>query len=184
MKTAVNTLIVNLFGAPSSGKSTAAAFIFAQLKMAGLDCELVTEFAKDKTWEENWSSLKNQAYIFGKQYRRMERVWGKVDVIITDSPLMTSIVYNDRPELGEPFQDMIMDVHNNYNNMNFLLFRNTYEKGEGRTQDQSAAREIHNKILQMLAHFEVDYDILEGTKESCEEIVDAILGELGIKEDK
>ena len=44
-------LVVNLFGAPGAGKSTGAAYIFSQLKMAGINAELVTEFAKDKVWE-------------------------------------------------------------------------------------------------------------------------------------
>ena len=45
-----NTLVVNLYGAPGSGKSTGAAYIFAKLKMLGVNCELITEFAKDKVW--------------------------------------------------------------------------------------------------------------------------------------
>ena len=43
-------MVVNLFGAPGAGKSTGAAYIFAILKMHGIDAELVTEFAKDKLW--------------------------------------------------------------------------------------------------------------------------------------
>lgn len=48
-----NTLIVNLFGAPGTGKSTGAAYIFSKLKMAGVDAEYVTEFAKDKVWDNS-----------------------------------------------------------------------------------------------------------------------------------
>ena len=59
------TLVVNLFGAPGSGKSTAAAYIFALLKMAGINAELVTEFAKDKVWEEAKAAFENQQYLFG-----------------------------------------------------------------------------------------------------------------------
>ena len=43
-----NCLVVNLFGVPGAGKSTGAAYIFSQLKMAGVNAELITEFAKDK----------------------------------------------------------------------------------------------------------------------------------------
>ena len=46
-------LVVNLFGAPGAGKSTGAAYIFSKLKMSGINVELVTEFAKDKVWEES-----------------------------------------------------------------------------------------------------------------------------------
>ena len=42
-------MIINLFGGPGTGKSTGAAYIFAKLKMCGVNCELITEFAKDMT---------------------------------------------------------------------------------------------------------------------------------------
>ena len=34
-----DTLIVNLYGGPGSGKSTGAAYIFSMLKMVGVDAE-------------------------------------------------------------------------------------------------------------------------------------------------
>lgn len=46
-------LVINLFGVPGAGKSTGAAYIFARLKMLGINTELVTEFAKDKVWDCN-----------------------------------------------------------------------------------------------------------------------------------
>ena len=55
------TLVVNLFGVPGAGKSTGAAYIFAMLKMYGINAELITEYAKDKVWEENTQAFKNQA---------------------------------------------------------------------------------------------------------------------------
>lgn len=54
----MKTIVVNLFGAPGAGKSTGAAYIFALLKMAGVEAELVTEFAKDKVWEGNTAVLR------------------------------------------------------------------------------------------------------------------------------
>ena len=84
-------ILVNLFGAPGAGKSTGAAYIFSQLKMAGINAELVTEFAKDKVWEESKEPFNNQAYIFGQQYFRISRCADKVDVIVTDSPPLAFI---------------------------------------------------------------------------------------------
>ena len=52
---------------PQGGKSTGAAYIFSKLKLAGVNAELVTEFAKDKVWEDTKAVFENQAYIFGKQ---------------------------------------------------------------------------------------------------------------------
>lgn len=95
---------INLFGAPGAGKSTLAAIVFAKLKMMGINCELVTEFAKDKVWEKNNEALSNQIYIFAKQYYRMSRCAGQVDVIVTDSPLFLSPFYNKDPEIDEPLK--------------------------------------------------------------------------------
>ena len=41
------TLVVNLLGAPGSGKSTIAASIFSKLKFQNLNVELVSEYAKE-----------------------------------------------------------------------------------------------------------------------------------------
>ena len=67
-------IVLNLFGVPSAGKSTGAAYIFSKLKMAGVDAELITEFAKDKVWEDNKEVFKpdNQCYLFGKQFYKIK----------------------------------------------------------------------------------------------------------------
>ena len=52
-------IVCNFFSGPGAGKSTLAAAVFAKLKMLGVNCELVTEFAKDKTWEKNYTALSN-----------------------------------------------------------------------------------------------------------------------------
>lgn len=84
-------LVVNLFGVPGAGKSTGAAYVFSMLKMRGINVEYIPEYAKDKVWEDNTEVFKNQAYVFGKQSFRMSRCKDKVDVIVTDSPLLLSL---------------------------------------------------------------------------------------------
>ena len=96
-------ILVNLFGAPGAGKSTGAAYIFSRLKMAGVNAELVTEFAKDKVWEENKAVFKNQAYIFGKQYFKISRCADKVDVVIDggDGGLVPSTIVDCTENIPE-----------------------------------------------------------------------------------
>ena len=43
-------IVINLFGAPGVGKSTAAAYLYHLLSSRGISTELVTEFAKD-SWQ-------------------------------------------------------------------------------------------------------------------------------------
>ena len=67
----MDTIVVNLFGEPSAGKSTCAMDITAQLKRHGVNAEYVSEFAKDKVYENNGEVFKHQEYLFGKQSFKM-----------------------------------------------------------------------------------------------------------------
>ena len=104
-------LLVNLCGAPGAGKSTGAAYIFSKLKMKGINAELVTEYVKDKVWENSTDLIKDQLYVFGNQWHRLNRLKDKVDVVITDSPLLLSLVYNSNKELfGNDFENLVITV--------------------------------------------------------------------------
>lgn len=88
--------VINLLSGPGAGKSTTAAGLFYQMKLKGINVELITEYAKDMTWEERYNTLSNQLYIFAKQYSRQLRVKNKVDYIVTDSPLLLSFFARGR----------------------------------------------------------------------------------------
>ena len=105
-----------MLGAPGAGKSTGAAHIFSQLKLAGVNAELVTEFAKDKVYEETKEVWNNQAYIFGKQSFKISKLNEKVDVVVTDSPLFLSILYNQDDLLGGEFNTVVKRVFSHYDN--------------------------------------------------------------------
>lgn len=174
-------ILVNLFGAPGAGKSTGAAYIFSRLKMAGVNAELVTEFAKDKVWEENKAVFKNQAYIFGKQYFKISRCADKVDVIITDSPLLLSVVYNTDPVLGENFNNVVRDVMNSYDCRNYYLSRVKPYNPVGRHQTESESDAVGNVIHNLLESEKIEYTTYPGEEAGYECIVIDILKELGIE---
>lgn len=69
----MNTIVINLFGEPGVGKSTAAMDITAKLKRKDINAEYVSEFAKDKVYENNGKVFKHQEYLFGKQSFKMGR---------------------------------------------------------------------------------------------------------------
>lgn len=168
-------IVVNLFGVPSAGKSTGAAYIFSQLKLNGINAELITEFAKDKVWENNTEVFKNQAYLFGKQSYRMSRCRDKVDVLITDSPLPLSIFYNKDAVLGEDFNRTVMNVFNSYNNLNYLLLRVKPYNPIGRHQTEKESDELKQPMVDLLNNRNIKYSEYEGCVEGYDEIVSDIL---------
>jgi hypothetical protein len=141
-------IVVNLFAGPGVGKSTNAARIFAELKMKGVNCEMALEFAKDKVWEESFRTMDDQIYIFGKQFHRIWRLKDKVDVIICDSPLPISIVYDK--ENSQAFHQLIMEQFNKFDNLNFLLERGTEYQEAGRVQTEEEAKEVDKVVKNVL----------------------------------
>lgn len=155
------TLVLNLFGTPSAGKSTGAAYIFSKLKMAGINAELVTEFAKDKVWEENHEVFKpdNQFYIGAKQFFRLNRCSDKVEVIVTDSPLPLSAFYNKSDILGEEFNKVIMNCFNSFNNVSYLIIRDKPYNPKGRLHTEEESDAMKQPLIDLLDKYGIDYKV-------------------------
>jgi nicotinamide riboside kinase len=155
------TLVINLFGGPGSGKSTLCALVFGKLKMMGVNCEMATEYVKDIVWEESFKKMENQIYIFGKQHSRVNRLLGKVDIIITDSPLLNSVVYDisKNPYL----KDLVIYEFKNLNTLNFYVKRKFDYRPDGRVQDLDQAREVDIEYLNLIKENNIQfYDIESG----------------------
>lgn len=169
-------IVVNLFGAPGSGKSTGAAYIFSKLKMAGINAELVDEFAKAKVWEESKEAFNNQVYILGKQYFKMSRCAEKVDVIVTDSPVLLSILYNNNPKvLGKPFDNLVCNIFNSYNNKNYLINRVKPYNPKGRLQTEEESDALKQPLIDIMNKYNIDFIEYNGIEEDYDKIVEEII---------
>ena len=175
-------LVINLFGAPGAGKSTGAAMVFAELKKRGVNAELVTEFAKDKTWEGNATALGCQEYVFGKQSYRLARCRADVDVIVTDSPLPLSLLYVKDSALTADgaFQKVVMNVFNSYNNLNFYILRVKPYNPKGRNQTEAESDALNGPLQTLLAENKIPYCCIYGDDEGYAEIVRRVAEWLGL----
>lgn len=167
------TIVVNLFGAPGSGKSTGASYIFAALKLKGVNAEIATEFAKEKVWEENSCIFKCQPYIFGKQVYRLVRLMDKVDVVITDSPILLSAYYskNDVPS----FLWAVEDTFDEYNNKNYFILRDKPYNPKGRFQTEEESNQVSKDLKEFLNKKNLNYKTVKGNIEGYNMIVNDIM---------
>ena len=170
--------VINLFGAPGAGKSTGATYIFSQLKMRGINAEYVSEFPKDKVWEESKEAFKNQAYLFGNQYFRISRCKDKVDVIVTDSPLPLSLLYNQDVNLGEDFNKVVMKVFNSFNNLNYYINRTKPYNPKGRLQNEKESDELVSPLKNLLTINEIKYNEYNGELSDYNKIVEDIINKI------
>lgn len=152
-----------------------AAALFADLKKRGFNAELVTEYAKDKVWEHNDTVFSNQVYILGKQSYRVSRVAGQVDVIITDSPILLSAIYNPDPEIQNELEALTVKMFNQYNNLNIVLKRTFPYQKEGRMHSEEQSSEIYQKIIECLNQNGIGYSVFDNKDDTQQALMDIIV---------
>ena len=91
----MKTTVIELLGGPGCGKSTLAADIFVQMKRNGISVEMIPEHVKYWAWDNKPVGPFDQAYLFGQQVRHETRLYGQVEYIISDSPVIMYPVYEE-----------------------------------------------------------------------------------------
>lgn len=160
-----STLYVNLMSGPGAGKSTTAAGLFYRLKRSGFNCELIQEYAKDKTWSEDKQTLLCQPYVTGKQFYRTTRLLDKVEIAITDSPFILGALYQGMG-CTPSWENWLFEAFKEFNNLNILLVRNSDNhpyNPMGRHQTEDLAKEKDHETKDLLDKHKIDYFEVEMT---------------------
>lgn len=153
------TPLLSLYGGPGTGKSTTAALLFAAYKQAGVNVELAHEVAKDYTWEGAHGKLGFQPLIAAEQMWRYERLARKVDLIITDTSTLLSVIHGKVGGGSTAFNDWIIDDYRRRNTIDVFLTRNPMRayNPSGRLQSADSAKSMDTTIRTMLQHYGVDH---------------------------
>lgn len=157
------TNIISLYGGPGAGKSTSAAYLYYLLKAESKNAELVREYVKDWAWEGRKIGTYDQIYFLGKQVRHESMLYGKVDWIVTDSPILMNAYYASiycTPSLGPGikaatlafYKQAMEDGHTHYN---IMLRRSKPYISDGRYQTEDQAREIDDGVRSMLNELQI-----------------------------
>jgi hypothetical protein len=177
----MKTKVINMFGGPGVGKSTIATGLFSAMKQRRMEVEYVSEYAKEITWEKTNALLDNQIHVFAEQFRRQFRLLGKVNWIVTDSPLVLSAVYfnkyaKDQSTFTDSYlklcEKFFMESFNQFDNRNIVIERSKLYNPNGRNQTLEQAIEIDQEIVDILLDFDIDYREVWGSES---EIIQKIL---------
>lgn len=160
-------LVINLIGGPGCGKSTAASGLFYALKKLQVNAELSLEWVKNKVYEESFHCMDDQIYIFAKQHHKLFVLQDKVDVVVTDCPLLNSLVYGER---RDSFDAMVMDLFNEFNNLNIVIRRKQKYVTDGRIETAEEAMNIDDKYIEIMEKNNIPYLEIDNV-DACDFIV-------------
>jgi len=138
--------------------SSYASGIQYRLKVSGYNSEYIQEYAKDKTWSEDKQTLLCQPYVTGKQFYRTTRIMNKVEVAVTDSPILTGILYQQKK--SKHFESWVVEAFKECNNLNFFLVRNTEHhpyNPAGRSQSLEEAIAKDKEMKDVLDKYDIPY---------------------------
>lgn len=161
------TILISLLGQPSSGKTTLSAKLFAKLKELGINAEYAPEYVKSWCYEGKKVNKYGQYTIFGEEVRRQSRLFGSVDIAISDSPVMLTGFYNSYYNNGD---DSLNEACRGFYNkakedgirlLNFFLPRKKKYDTKGRYQTQEQADEIAVLLKEWLNKEGYEYEVLD-----------------------
>lgn len=171
-----NTKVINLFGGAGIGKSTFAANLFGEMKAKGYNVELAREWVKLWAYEKRQMTYADQTIVFGHQVQEETQFYGKVDILITDSPLILSGFYeklNYKTELMLPVAKSIMkeaELKGIYY-WNLLLTRLHCYQTEGRWQTEKQAKEQDKLMAKFLKDNKLTYEKMNTIEDVMIELI-------------
>lgn len=153
-------VVINAFGGPGAGKSTACMDICQQLKKMGYNAEYVQEYAKELVYEQNFEMLngspENQFKVLQEQTRRLDRLYDQVEFIVTDSPVLLNTIYNQ--QLTPEYSELVKQLNSQYTNFSFFIERDAENfQQEGRIHNLKESIEKDNEIKTLLKDNDIYY---------------------------
>lgn len=167
--------VINFFGAPGVGKTTKTLELTSLLKRNQIDAEPSLEVVKEYIYSGTESLLAHQNFIFAQQERQLRILNNsqETEFTITDAPLLHSSFYE--PE-NYPlfFKDLVFEIFNEYDNVNFFIKRTHQYSHQGRLQDEQESLKLSNQMYAFLINNNVPFIEINST-DSIEDVFDVIM---------
>lgn len=123
------TIVINAFGSNEAEKNKACMYVAAELMRRGYSTEYVPDYTKELVYDNVTGlldgSLNSHKQILEEQVRRIDRLNGKVDFIITADPiLLNGTNLANTPEKAD-FEANVAERFNSHDNFCFFVNDNT-----------------------------------------------------------
>lgn len=160
-----HTIVINAFAGPGAGKTTSCLEVAEKLKKQGFVTEYVQEYAKELVYDNNLTMLdghyEHQFEILKEQMKRINRLYGKVDFILTDSPVLLNNTYLNEDKGTNDYAtycENVKKIYALYNNFNYFVERDksAFEK-EGRIQNLEQSIVIDEELKNTLHNNQIDF---------------------------
>ena len=176
------TTVINLIGGPCCGKSTLAAMLYARMKRNGSKVEMVREVAKEWVWAGRKIGPFEQLAILGEQIHKESALYGKVEYVVTDSPVLLGAFYLDNNHDEVFAKRFVKDFYNfskrkGVRYINVVLPRKDLYQQDGRLETHDQAKELDFRIMEYLEDDWYDYTVYPKVL-SDEQIITRILEQL------
>ena len=176
------TIVINLIGGPSAGKSLCAGLLFAELKTRGYITEYVQEYIKHLVWAEDFDTINDQYFVSTQQFKLLNCVNNKVDFIVTDGSLFHGLYYNkaypDNVSNIQKTEAKIKEYMSHFHNVYIFLQRGDYPyEQEVRLHSLQESIKISNDLLQLLIECNIPFKIFKSDVNNIKPMTDWILSQ-------
>lgn len=160
-----HTIVINAFAGPGAGKTTSCLEVAEKLKKQGFVTEYVQEYAKELVYDNNLIMLdghyEHQFDILKEQVKRINRLYGKVDFILTDSPVLLNNTYLNEDKSTNDYVaycENVKKIYTLYDNFNYFVERDksAFEE-EGRIHNLEQSIVIDDELKNTLHNNQIDF---------------------------
>jgi hypothetical protein len=109
----------------------------------------------------------------------MEILRKKVDVIVTDSPILLSLIYGG--ERSDAFKTLVVEQHDSWNNLDIFLKRVKPYNPLGRLQNLEEAKGIDDMMLEMFKTLNIDFTTISGDEKAPKLISNVVIAKLHLE---
>lgn len=158
--------VINFFGAPGVGKTTKTLELTALMKKNQLDVEPSLEIVKEYIYSGANSWLSYQNFIFATQDRHLRILADsrENEFAVTDGPLLNNVFYAPK-KYPVFFKELVFEVFNSYDNINFFIKRSHSYSHQGRIHNEQESIKIHNQMYNFLINHNISFIEINSTDE-------------------